>query len=344
MGPVQVEISPEEGRALCVAAGEFWPQEVGGRHWLPQLFPAGSPERTVQRAVLGGDDGRRWVVEGSAMQKMAARQCQAETLQELSRRGVPHLLPWQKTSGGDWGRVWGGLYWQMRRWADSLELPRDAYGRQAWRGEAAAAFLTALRRAGEVPPAVSRQPFALFPYIDRLLLLIRADQPALHADLLPLRRELEPFRRATAELPAGFCHGDFHPGNLLWGEQTVLAVIDWEFMGYKPEGYDAANFLGCAGMDEPEFLTGALSAGFLRGLHQGGVLSPASWEWLPEMLAALRFAWMREWWWKKLPKMMVQELDFIWLILDNREFLRRRWCELRERTADSSAGGSPEGA
>lgn len=334
-----VAISPADAPVLSAMVADVWPGGSDGWRLLPDLLPAGSPERTLQRAVLCGEDGCRVVLEGVALGKMAARQRQSEILQFWDDQGVPYILPWLKTVDGGWGRQWRGLFWQLRRWVDGHELPRGNYGRQEWRGQAAASFLVSMRQHGVEPAVISRQPFDLLAYIDRCMGLIQKDHPALHSDLVPLRCELEGLRQAGAEVPCGFCHGDFHPGNIIWCEQTIHAVIDWEFMGYKAEGYDAANLLGCLGMDDPDFLTGALATGFLRGLAQGGVLSSSSWAWLPELVAALRFAWMREWWWKKMPEMIVQELDFIWLILDNRDFLRKRWGELRgggiDRLAES---------
>ena len=72
-------------------------------------------------------------------------------------------------------------------------------------------------------------------------------------------------------------------------------------------------------MDEPTFLTAPMALAFVKTLPLGVI------RWLPEYIVALRFAWMREWCWRRERDMMVQELDFMWLMLDNRELLRERW-------------------
>jgi len=38
-----------------------------------------------------------------------------------------------------------------------------------------------------------------------------------------------------------FCHGDYHPMNIIWSADDIKCVIDWEFSEYKSEIYDAAN-------------------------------------------------------------------------------------------------------
>ena len=41
------------------------------------------------------------------------------------------------------------------------------------------------------------------------------------------------------DAPVGIFHGDFQWSNLFYSKQgQLLAVIDWEFCGIKPEAYD----------------------------------------------------------------------------------------------------------
>ena len=115
---------------------------------------------------------------------------------------------------------------------------------------------------------------------------------------------------------------DYEKNNIILGYK---AVIDWEFCGRKPPAYDMANLLGCLGMDDPAFLTGPMAMEFLRTLQEAEFLEPRDSHFLPDQIAALRFAWMREWVARKDMAMITQELDFLWLILDNRDLLRKKW-------------------
>lgn len=79
-------------------------------------------------------------------------------------------------------------------------------------------------------------------------------------------------------------------------------------------------------MDEPAWLTSELANTIIKSLHQAGIFHQVTWHWLPELVAALRFAWMREWFHEQNRKMQIQELDYLWLLLDNRKLLRQKWA------------------
>lgn len=38
-----------------------------------------------------------------------------------------------------------------------------------------------------------------------------------------------------------FCHGDFHPGNILWNNNKITGIIDWDNCCYGPKEIDIAN-------------------------------------------------------------------------------------------------------
>lgn len=322
-----------KGRAVAEASVDTSFLADLSAHWLDGpvqsvtgLVPAGSPDRSASRLVAVDQTGRRFVLEGVRPDRAAARTRQATILLTLASHGVAPLLPWMTTRNGARGVLTGGLFWQLRSWQDSLELPRDEYGRQAWRGNALADFLVSLRHGSrKLPPPLLGNTFSTVAYVDRLLPLIAARHRALHTDLLPIWTQLADFRQAHATLPLAWCHGDLHPLNVLWAQDGLNAVIDWEFTGVKAEGYDLANLLGCLGVDNPEFLTGDMAQAVCTGLAKARLFAPQTWQWLPEYIVAQRFGWMREWCWRQNHDMICQELDFMWLLLDNRDFLRQRW-------------------
>ncbi|NLF93493.1 MAG: phosphotransferase [Oligosphaeraceae bacterium] len=318
------------------ALASCWP--IGPCRELPGLTPAGSPERVKDRMVLQqlqAPEGK-FVLEGCSPGQSSRRWHQAEILSRLAASGCPLLSPWLRSREGAWGVQLQGLFWQLRPWLEGKELPRETYGQDRWRGEAMAQFLLRLHQAA---PALDcdcncdcgcNRTFRLQEYIGRMLPRLKVRNPALHTDLLPVWSALRDFRLAENALPAAFCHGDFHPLNVLWGDAGLNGVIDWEFLGRKTEMYDAANLLGCLGMDDPAFLTGDMARGLVITLARANMLSPESWHWLPDCVAALRFAWMREWCWRNNQALIIQELDFLGLLLDNRDFLRRSWQSWRD--------------
>lgn len=294
----------------------------------PALSVTGSPARSVTRLVLQTPDGRSFVLEAVPASRRPQREHQFRTLQFLSGHGVHHLAPWLPTADGTAGLLQDGLFWQLRPYLHGAELPRDSYGQDAWRGHAAAQLLTDLHNASQFPalPADPRPPFRLRHYIDILLPVIRQLLPELIPDLTPILAELQDFLAVEETLPLAFAHGDFHPGNIIWGPaQTISGLIDWEFCGWKTAGYDAANLLGCLGMDEPAWLTGPLASSFLHDWNRPAPLDESSLHYLPDLTAALRFAWLREWVVQRNRDLICQELDFIWLLLDNRPLLRDKF-------------------
>ena len=282
----------------------------------------GSPGRVISRTALtcGGAD---YVLESLPIEKAASRIRQAECLEGLAKRGLGRMNPWLRTREMLFGAYQEGTFWQLRKYAHGeLELP-DGYADDSWRGEALAEFLSELHgKSADIGGGI----FLLSEYISRMMAVFGGRNKGLCKDLSPAVHELEPFLEAERDLPMAFCHGDYHPQNVIWGERCINAVIDWEFCGTKTAMYDVANLLGCVGMDCPENYSRPLVASLLRRLHESGCFHSESWRWLPECVAASRIAWLREWCFMDSTELMVQELDFIWLLLDNRELLRRKFA------------------
>jgi homoserine kinase type II len=287
----------------------------------------GSPERTEWRTAVESPDGNVYVLEQIAAAKRDHRRRIGATLQTLHERRVPAIDPYLPTVyGGAIGEV-EGTYWQLMPFIPGVDLPRPDYIWDEWRGAALADWLIALRGASTPLPAVKPDVFSIVDYYEGLL--------ESYAKRLPkLRQELEPFVEhlvtggfvaAHASLPVAFCHGDYHPMNVIWASNGVRSVLDWEFMGYKPEMYDVANMIGCAGMEYPEALLRGLVPAMLGRLREAGLFAEESWRWFLDYLLALRFAWMREWVTREEQEMINLELDFMFLLLDNREIILRKW-------------------
>ena len=132
-------------------------------------------------------------------------------------------------------------------------------------------------------------------YINELMAAMRVRNPEAHRGLLPALPTLTPLFEAWPHLPRALCQGDFHPLNTIWNGTDVAAVIDWEFCGVRPALFDAANCLGCVGIEDPTALVRGLAPALLRELRDRDCLDRNSLVLLPELILALRFAWMSEW-------------------------------------------------
>jgi len=164
-------------------------------------------------------------------------------------------------------------------------------------------------------------------FIGDLTEKVRLREPALFVRLGPavgtLREKLFP---CLAALPKAFCHGDFHPLNMIWSGTGVEALIDWEFCGPRPEMYDAALLVGCLGMEDPRALEGGLVRELVSGLRARAGYAAESWRVFPELVLALRFAWLSDWLRRGDAEMVDLETVFIGLLCGGRAALERAWA------------------
>ncbi|MGE4292115.1 MAG: phosphotransferase [Desulfovibrio sp.] len=299
----------------------------------PDLRIPGSPERCVARSVLEDTSGRVWLLEQLAARQVPRREAIAATLGALQTDfpdACKAVLPvFRKSCEKGFCATLAGLRWQVSPFVFSDELPRPGYLNQEERGASLAMFMSALQGAARGLPealvAALGPRLDLSGYARELLDTLEQREPGVHAILARLWPRLDTDLQAGADLPLALQHGDLHPLNVLWRGQAAVAIIDWEFLGVKPEWYDLANLLGCLGFEHPDGLTGALALRLTRALARGGYLCPESWALLPRCTALLRLAWLSEWLRKGERDLVDMELEYMGLLLRREEELRRVW-------------------
>ncbi|HRZ40029.1 MAG TPA: aminoglycoside phosphotransferase family protein [Candidatus Omnitrophota bacterium] len=293
----------------------------------PDIEIAGSPERSEFRTVIEARDGRRYLLEN-----VPARVCQRKKeialfLDLLAEQGLKEVLPYRKAAGGGHLVEHQMKWWQLQPFVTGAALKRPDYAFEEWRGGVMADFLIALHRCGKAAgEAAGSEVFSLPSYIRGIIGDMREHDPKhLFRVEAAVRFLKEDFMGAYPGLPAAFCHGDYHPLNIIWSEDGIKAVIDWEFCGAKPELYDAANMVGCLGMEDPRSLDAECVRAFLRRLRESGVYQPVSWRYFIELIIANRFGWMAEWLRKKDRDMIELEGDYLSILLENRDYFRGAW-------------------
>lgn len=327
------------GRGRIIPAGErrVYPlgtiQKIGALwdlsvHSLrPHLIPEGSPERTLFRVVIEDAQGELFTIEeipsGTYHHKMRI----IRTLEALSGKGLKKVIPYRMGQGGQYIQPFGESLWQLVPFVTGEVLDRERYLYEGWRARELAAFLFQMKgKAAGLSLLSSEKPFSLKKYIYDLFHQIERHELALLPRIKPVLSFLEErFMPSVESLPLSFCHGDFHPLNMIWGKDRLNAVIDWEFLGEKPEMYDAANMVGCLGMEHPSSLVSDLVVNFIRELKTAGLFSDISWEHFPDLVLALRFAWLSEWLRKKDTEMIALELDYMDLWIDEKSRIIRAW-------------------
>jgi homoserine kinase type II len=217
----------------------------------------------------------------------------AARLAHLSAQGLAVAAP---CIGSDGGPIQSRdeRYWQLTPFIAGTEPDRATYWREAWRGRALARFLADMRRAAR-GLETDEPPFDLAAYARRIEADTRRLHPEVHATLSPVFDLIHGKLADCRDLPVAFSHGDPHPQNVIWGQEKILAVIDWEFCGPKCALYDMALILGCVGSEDEEALNGDFARAFLETLRSEDLLDTGLLQHLPTWTLALRTAWLAEW-------------------------------------------------
>jgi len=293
----------------------------------PQLMPAGSPERALFRTVVQDDRGGLFVLERIPAAARRAKLRIISTLEHLSRNGLARITPYRADVQGRYIRRHCRGYWQLVPFVPGVPLNRGKYLYESWRAEPLSRFLIDLKEKSAGLPGFSQEGrFSIKEYIRNLLCRIGEHAPGLLPRLGRVIAFLEEdFMGIHDSLPVGFCHGDYHPLNVIWGRRDIRSVIDWEFSGIKPEIYDLANLLGCLGMEHPSSLTRGLVTELVGRLRASGIFANMSWDHLGQFIVALRFAWLAEWLRKDDRQMVALECDYLDLLVENHDRLARQW-------------------
>jgi homoserine kinase type II len=290
----------------------------------PDLPLAGSPERTAWRSVVEADDKQLYVMEKVPSRIYGRKHRIAYVLQALNESGLQAVAPYLPDAGGEFIPLIAHGLWQLCAYVGGVVLDRPAYAMDGWRGDATAKFISRLHAICSTDPAAfDTPPFSITAYTRKLFATLFHRNPGVAERYRPFMDHLEEqLFPIHDKLLTRFCHGDLHPINIIWGNRSIRAVIDWEFCGTKPEAYDLANLLGCLGMEDPQSLSGPFVYRLIRQLRKSGIFSDESWRAVPDLMLAIRFAWLSEWMRKDDRPMIQMEADYMALLLKQRHTLR----------------------
>ncbi|MBC2716982.1 MAG: phosphotransferase [Desulfobacteraceae bacterium] len=287
----------------------------------------GSPERCEFRFVIECSDNDLYVMKSLIEDEINHKRKIISSLNCLFKRGLKGINPYIPSKDGAYIEKIDSRFWQISRFIDGVCLKRPEYVFDQWRGNILADFLIDLRHKSETMPGIDgKPPFSIINYINTLNDQIKTFEQDLYKKIQPVVDFLEKnFIRTHDNIPACFCHGDFHALNMIWSDTGINAVIDWEFSGIKPEIYDMANMIGCIGIENPEALAGPLVTDFIGRLKKSAMISDISWTVLVEFIIAIRFAWLSEWLRHKDHEMIDLEMIYIKLLIDNANDLKQIW-------------------
>jgi homoserine kinase type II len=287
----------------------------------------GSPERTLSRAVFQDSSGHRYLIESFHQKKYAIRVRVAEAVHVLADQGLWQALAYKPAKTGTFLPFYKYRCYQLSDFLDSTGLKQPDYLYSSVMGESFAQFLIELSRASQaLDGQPGFHPFSIKDYIYRLFDQMRIHDARVATDFMPVLTFLEhAFMDAHDQLPQAFCHGDLHPLNVIWNDDQIRAVIDWEFTGIKPDIYDIANLFGCAGIEDPNGIGMPMVMQCIKTLQAARCYSKEGWYWLPEYMLALRFAWLSEWLRKNDQQMIEMEHAYMTILMKNVDVIRMGW-------------------
>jgi homoserine kinase type II len=317
--------TPLFSKETLKAVAGFWKVHLKKLHH--DITIQGSPERSTFRVVLEDEKRDFFVLEQIPPKAFQHKRKIAATLGLLAINGLPHIQPYLADEKGNHVIKYKNNFWQIIPFIKGTALDRQKYMYEKWRGPALAAFLIELRRKSKnLPFSDPGRVFSLKDYIYKLIREINLYNKDIRDEIRDIAGFLEKdFMPAYEKLPVAFCHGDYHPLNVIWSDDDIQCVIDWEFCGIKQDIYDAANLIGCIGVEDPQSLTGELVKSFICDMQAARIISKASWKHLVQFMVALRFAWLAEWLRQRDVEMIALELDYMRLLIENKNDLQKAW-------------------
>jgi homoserine kinase type II len=303
------------GKADLERAASLWGKRIVTVRF--GAFIQGSPERSGFRAVVIDEQEISWVLEMARDDDVDKKRLIASRVRLLHEKGLP-VIEYERGLNGEEVQREGERHWLLSRFVKGVQLDRKTYWRDGQRGKALADFLADLYAHTRGDEWLTGTPFSLPSYIESLLDTMRRSRQEVFGDfggiVEHLRKELFPVHDSV---PQRFCHGDPHPMNILWGDQGIKAVIDWEFCGLRPVLYDAALVIGCVGSESPDALDAGFIQCFCQRLVERKAFTAAQWDLLPLFVIAQRFAWLSEWLRRNDEEMIQFESGFIDFLLRN---------------------------
>ncbi len=285
----------------------------------------GSPERSDFRIAINDKNGQIYVLEKINPHIALRKEEIAQHLFSL-RQANPTLpiVAYLQNQENSFVSEIENEYWLLSPFVVGVSLDRIAYLDENWRGEVMANFILHFKNTADKIFSKPKNIFSLPEYVAKICADMEKYNPQERKALEQIIAHLQKnFFQIYDQIPTAFCHGDYHPINIIWGEKEIKGVIDWEFCGFKPEMYDVANMVGCLGMEHPDTLSKKIVLNFLQKLKQAEIFSLLSWQYFVDLVITLRFAWLSEWLRKKDTEMIELEIDYMFLLLDNKEVLEK---------------------
>ncbi len=264
----------------------------------------GSPERSLRRTVISTDSGS-YILEQIDPNKAAFRETVANLLASLSSN-VP-VIPYSFAADTKAVQKEADSFWMVHPFVFHTELNRETFWESEELGRTVGNLLVSL---AQLPTTDSLPRYSPKSYFEKLILSIGKTRIDVRKAIVPILGYLKSTILPEIEsLPLAFSHGDAHPLNMLWNENKLLALIDWEFCGIRPRIYDTALVIGCVATESPQ----AIDAGFVKAIIDSTkrIFTVQEQNLLAPMIVLNRFNWLSEWLRRHDEEMIRFEIEYM---------------------------------
>ena len=274
----------------------------------------GAPSRMAGRAVVLDKNGRKYLIEKHHFWNLEKKQKIAENIDIINNSGFSTCTPYLKNRDGKSVCEYKDRAWMVQQFIENDILKRPDYLDDAIKGKNAAHTLLKLY---EVTSKLKMNDihgkFSLADHTKNLILKIKRSYPEIHNEIKDVVNMIEQlFNHSIKDQRVIFCHGDYHPLNILWRGDEIISVIDWEFSGYRPALTDVANITGCAGFENISAFDRDFVKEFIKVIEKSGFFSDAELKNLMFFVLLFRFSgWLNEWINDKDVEMIQREISYL---------------------------------
>ncbi|MCK5027527.1 MAG: aminoglycoside phosphotransferase family protein [Candidatus Pacebacteria bacterium] len=289
----------------------------------------GSPERSKARWAVESKDSTLYVLEKLHEVDTNHKEKVAQVIAFFHDKKLP-AVSYIKTQHNTYVVEYKKSHWLLSKFIHNVPLQRPQYTQDAWRGEQIANFLMQLSHTSKTARSdLAKMNIPIFSLKDQIISLthkISHHDPKKYKKLVPILTFVkEELFEKYDTLPIGFCHGDLHAMNILWGKKNINAVIDWEFLGYKPETYDLALTVGCIGIENPNFLQDDMARVLIQKVRNANIYQEESWKYFLELIIAIRLIWLELWLKNNDTDIVNLELAYIQILIKESKYLKNIW-------------------
>lgn len=258
----------------------------------------GSPSRTNDRAVVIGSDNQKYIVEKHHFWNIEKKEKLAVNIDVLKNNGFEKCTPYLKSRSGKFATEFENRCWMVIPFVENEIMKRPGYLDNGKMGFSAA---NALLKIYDVSPVFEMNDvpggFSMIVHTQSVISKIKSGYPGIFRDIkevITIINDL--FLSTILSSRIIFSHGDYHPMNILWKNDEVMSVIDWEFSGYRPALTDVANMIGCAGFEDITAFDRNFVNEFLKTVVKSGFFNDKELKELMTFVLGFRLSgWLNEW-------------------------------------------------